>query len=574
MSEIFVRDIINKEIEQICQTRGWDVSVTTHKGYAFQIWVAELLARYDKNIDSSHIDESLSFSKDLGVDCVLLDSGQEHCYVVQAKYIGKGKHAKREDIQGFFALPDKLKEDDWIDKSSASEAAKDLLYEYTSRIRDGWKATWIFATTGKVDEHTKTSEKSREYDSLRYLIYDASELKRVYGEADSQEGSIPEEVSFKLRKGHFITYDEPRKTLVAVIKGDALINLYREHRDTLLAYNVRLFLGGRSINQGISSTAIDKPEDFFYYNNGISAICTEFSIDGNEVHAKKFQIINGGQTMVSLSSAARKQGGNIRSVYVLLRLTEGEGTSTEKGFNQSIIEYNNTQNSIKTSDFRANDKIQAHISQRFNQLGKIKALGSPIEYRPKRGGKKVKRGYKRLELEELAKIICAYNGEPHISNESPKTLWDPEKAYHAVFGEEDFWSDERFAECVLNLSFFYAIDNKVSNLIKDNRDEFLFLRKLRYHILGLAKLFVQHNDISHGICARAADFRKMFQNFWDSQLSYTSPIKEEAESAEDQKGLYNIVRSKVRWDKLRNMYNRDLIARERKYSNRGLNGSL
>jgi hypothetical protein len=49
---------------------------------------------------------------------------------------------------------------------------------------------------------------------------------------------------------------------------------------------------------------------------------------------------------------------------VLLRITEGESVKTEKGFNADVIRFNNTQNIIKSSDFRSNDPIQLWLEKR------------------------------------------------------------------------------------------------------------------------------------------------------------------------------------------------------------------
>jgi len=78
----------------------------------------------------------------------------------------------------------------------------------------------------------------------------------------------------------------------------------------------------------------------FYYNNGVSAVCSDFRIEDTVVTARRFQIINGAQT-VSALARAMKQSPNA-DVYVLFRLTETvEAYGGE--FTENIIRYNNTQ---------------------------------------------------------------------------------------------------------------------------------------------------------------------------------------------------------------------------------------
>jgi hypothetical protein len=163
--------------------------------------------------------------------------------------------------------------------------------------------------------------------------------------------------------------DSPFKTLVAVVKGNSLRNLYKRHKQSLYAFNIRGFLGNRGINQDLINTIISSPDDFYYFNNGVSAVCTDFSIDSTTrvVTASKLQIINGAQTVTAIANQDADE-----RVEVLFRLTETEGESTEKGMNQRIIRYNNSQNQIKVSDFRSNDPIQRFLKDKLRVHHRIK----------------------------------------------------------------------------------------------------------------------------------------------------------------------------------------------------------
>ena len=66
-------------------------------------------------------------------------------------------------------------------------------------------------------------------------------------------------------------------------------DLLKQHKDSLFAYNIRTYLGEKGINKEIVATAHEEPENFFYYNNGISAVCTELNIKKNELIAKNFK---------------------------------------------------------------------------------------------------------------------------------------------------------------------------------------------------------------------------------------------------------------------------------------------
>src|SRR5206468_59327 len=104
-------------------------------------------------------------------------------------------------------------------------------------------------------------------------------------------------VRMTLPENKWIEKIGPYPTLVAIVKGNALRDLYKKHKEALFAQNIRGYLGNRGLNGKIIETAETRPNDFFYFNNGVSAICTGFDLEGEELVATNCQIINGAQTV-------------------------------------------------------------------------------------------------------------------------------------------------------------------------------------------------------------------------------------------------------------------------------------
>jgi len=550
----FIKGTIKPEIKDICMEKELNIDNKSDQGWAFQLWLARLLSKYNQNIDTDEIDDSIFSSKDGGIDIILNDRNQNHSYVIQAKYTER--HVKTEDIDGFFAKQAIYTSDNFLQEREISQTSREAIQEYIYQMENGWQTTWIFATTGKIPQRYEAGDQQSANDMINFKIWNSDELRKIYNQTMSQEQSIPDEVNFDIPQKRYIEFDDPRKTLIAVVKGNKIRDLYAQYKNALLAYNIRDFLGDKQKNKDIIETAKsnDKAPDFFYFNNGISAICNTFQINDNKVCAKKFQIINGGQTVGSLFKA-----GNCDSVNVLLRLTEGESESTEKGFNADVIRYNNTQNIIKTSDFRANDNIQNDIRHKFLKLKHNIWDNKKVDYRPKRGGKAVGKGFKRLELEKLGKIRFAYLHSPYICVESLNLLWDVDVHYKKAFGNPDGqWSRDEFCETVLILVFFDKIDNKIKELKSkakmknENPSDFDYLSRLKFHILGLARIYVNHESIAITKWKKEDEFNKIFDDFWKKQIYYTSLIKGEADKIKSTRGgLGNLIRSKERWDKLK-----------------------
>ncbi|MEO0118776.1 MAG: AIPR family protein, partial [candidate division WOR-3 bacterium] len=143
-------------------------------------------------------------------------------------------------------------------------------------------------------------------------------------------------------------------------------------KEEIFNENIRVYLRqSTKINKQIYLT-IKKTEDnhkFFFYNNGITAICDEFNYtptDGPVVDLKNFQIVNGGQTIHSLYEAY-KNGlkENVKNIYLLLRICEVKN----REIGQAIARYTNTQNPVRSRDVMSNDPIQIKLQQELNRLG-------------------------------------------------------------------------------------------------------------------------------------------------------------------------------------------------------------
>lgn len=149
----------------------------------------------------------------------------------------------------------------------------------------------------------------------------------------------------------------PYKSYLGVVPGIILADVYDEFGSALLEGNVRSFLSAKgAVNKRIRETILQKPEEFFAFNNGISVTATnvQFDRDGNLVYAEDFQIINGGQTTASLSNARFKDKAPLSKVNVLMKLTVLDSDideSTRQTLLASISRASNHQNKVDDSDF-------------------------------------------------------------------------------------------------------------------------------------------------------------------------------------------------------------------------------
>jgi hypothetical protein len=226
-----------------------------------------------------------------------------------------------------------------------------------------------------------------------------------------------------------------RVSYVGRIKGSQIAEIFRAHRSSIFSLNIRNYIGDNLTNRGIKATATKAPEDFFFFNNGISALASR--VEPDEEHrtliCDDFSIINGAQTVRSLQKAHAEDADALQSVRVLVRVTEARPKQVEPEFLYSITKFNNTQNAIKLSDFRSNDRVQLDIGNKFERL-------------PSRGGKKFRYKNKRsgerdpnrisVGMEEFTKTVHSFLFGPDDVFGGSQYLFDTSKdgGYLKIYG--------------------------------------------------------------------------------------------------------------------------------------------
>lgn len=172
-----------------------------------------------------------------------------------------------------------------------------------------------------------------------------------------------------------------RRVLIGRVPVTEIKNLFDRHDDRLLQRNIRRFLGlhGNRVNLAIqeSLTDIDKRDNFYFFNNGITMICEKFShnalqAENHQLRIQKMQIINGGQTCKTIKQTLSKPDllsseEQMENVFVMLRLYEL--AEDDKDFVRDITYATNSQNPVDLRDLRSNDTVQKGIEVALKDLG-------------------------------------------------------------------------------------------------------------------------------------------------------------------------------------------------------------
>jgi hypothetical protein len=202
----------------------------------------------------------------------------------------------------------------------------------------------------------------------RFEVWDLARLWRLEREGARAE---PIEIDFVRDFGAPLPvlaapdFGADYQAYVTVFPGEVLAHIYAIYGSRLLERNVRSFLQFTGkINRGIRETLRTAPERFLAYNNGISATASSLELvelpDGSRGIRRlhDLQIVNGGQTTVSISRAAEMRV-DLTKVMVQAKITEVDSDLLEE-LVPKISEYANSQNRVSIADLSSNQPF--HIA--------------------------------------------------------------------------------------------------------------------------------------------------------------------------------------------------------------------
>lgn len=165
---------------------------------------------------------------------------------------------------------------------------------------------------------------------------------------------------------------EPYRAVYGRICCTDLAKLYSDIGEPLFEPNIRSFLGDGEVNSQIVATLASKPEEFWYLNNGVTAICSQFTktaFGGDTRQAGTFvfsgiQIVNGAQTVGSIAKAAEKYPASVAKAFAMIKIISLEGSPL--GFTDVVTVATNRQNRVEEKDFLALDPNQSRIKNELH----------------------------------------------------------------------------------------------------------------------------------------------------------------------------------------------------------------
>ncbi len=416
---------------------------------AFRNWaVGQVL--WDENLSDEQIEEAVTVDGpgDMGIDAWHLadDDSIKVLYLVQSKDTRATKNDLDKLKNGFLDLFDPSK------SVNANTEVRMRAAELQSQVNDGLTIEMHLVTSKLVSRNLRTDGQPLWTENISFLgstfatafyVHDVESLAANIRVIQEQ----PITARFHLGKDDYFEYQTESKylTVSAAIRADELAHLFNQNRLNLFRLNPRYFLTTKSaVNRDILTTLDgDDADNFYLYNNGITATCSaikSYNVGTGALEFEDFQIVNGCQTTVTLHEKWRLAGGvgALETVRVPIRVIE---TPAAKQMAEQVARTTNRQNQMKHEDFRSSDQLHAKLQAEFDMLSprwfyEYKRGTWNTDFRTARA----KSPYmgepyapRRIQMKDLAQACLAFRGRPDDSADRVALYFVSEDRYRDIF---------------------------------------------------------------------------------------------------------------------------------------------
>lgn len=338
-------------------------------GQRFVAWYLRNIHLRDMNETK---DDMTDGANDKQIDAIYINDEQQTIYVIQGKFIGNGTvdaEPLREVLSSWVQLRDIVRL-----QEVGNQKLKRKLSEVAKALEDEYEIEFELLTTGELTEAAKIdlstfqsqlvelSEKKDFFAGIK--VVDNNELKRRYNIAlEKDNPTINHTLDLSKSRAMEIKI-AGNKVVIATILLSECIKIPGIKDGTLFQKNVRQSLGlSNRVNKGIKSTIYsDNHKDFFFYHNGITAICNKLTLKDKALKLNGLSVVNGCQSLSTILNCSEKVK-QLDETYLLFRFYEI--SQRERGDKISVN--TNSQSAVKPRDLRSNDKRVLNIKKVFEQ---------------------------------------------------------------------------------------------------------------------------------------------------------------------------------------------------------------
>jgi hypothetical protein len=448
-------------------------------------------------------------TNDDSIDAYWCTETDKQVHIAQFKSIQKESEFSKASKTWFTFLSGveaKLKDDNYISKHKNRRIRDDIANDFRYRLKNNYEVKKYLFHLGQCGEELLAHHADIQYFGFDQIIDKWKEYDSIYNTIEPSECDIS--IDYKLKEspssvGRTLRCNPTSKysTVVTIVSAQELIALRHKYLFQLFDKNIRHYLGSSNrINKEIVETAKNMPDNFYYYNNGITITCRRCKDsmvnDTARLKLEMPQIINGAQTVNALYDAyvgllKKKKaefGSDTRAqaecdkhfsrIKVLCRIIESP-RQDDIDFSNNLTRYNNSQNAVKPIDFYSNRPEQEQLQKRLLTYG--------FYYERKRGEKlglkaagnildgtdisKLQYSSYKIDLKVISSVLQAVRGKPGLRDVGEKFILSSDNnEYSDIFGDKRSVIDDSFMRrLVLSLCLFFPVQDVSKSYSKARR---------------------------------------------------------------------------------------------------------
>ena len=454
-------------------------------------------------------DDMIDGKNDKQIDAIVIDDNKQSIFIIQGKFIGENSidsEPLREVFAAWMHLHDLVKL-----QEVSNLKLKRKISELAKALEDEYEIVFELVITGKLTDAANKDlatfqkylvdlSENEDFDATINLI-DKDEIRRRYDLALEIDNPAINHI-IDLKDTHYLKFKiADTKIVLASIPLKKCISIPGIKDGTLFRKNVRQSLGlNNRVNKGIRSTIYgEKHKDFFFFHNGITAICNEITLENEKLQLKSLSVVNGCQSLTTILNCSEKVK-ELKDISVLFRFYE----IPQRDRADKISINTNSQSSVKPRDLRSNDKRVLNLKKIYEQKYKN---GYFITKRGEAAPADKDKTY-ILDLSDLGKFLIAWHSQrPNISYSEAK-IFDKyfEQLFKRVYTAEDAQS------------LYFWMQNVQKRWVKENplglNESLLVMRSYApyHHLYAISFCFCILNKMPESVPKPSVTYEKAKKN--------------------------------------------------------------
>ena len=407
MSKLHVRHIASK-LQELYKSKI-DITDGYNEEEQNNLFLTRSFAAYSLQILAGTSVETAAMAvvdgrDDNGIDAIYFDKKEKVLWLVQSKWIKNGQgEPETGDTNKFKTGVIDLIDFELSRFNTKVQAKQQEIEEALNDFEVKINIVLAYTGTDSFSTHNQ-----RIIDDMLELVNDSSDIasfeRFTLSQAHRSLAGIIEgqPIKTEIAIENWGKVEIPYKAIYGSVNGSSFAQLWSQYRSRLFSENIREFLGKSSVNDEIKNTINNEPDNFFYYNNGVTILCQNFTKkpivvgrDTGQFEINDLKIVNGAQTVGSIGSVYEQNPEAVESISVFVKIISLENCKSD--FANNVTQKTNTQNKIEKRDFVSLDPQQERLQTELALDG--------ITYQIKRTGESLS-GEKQCNVEELMVAVA------------------------------------------------------------------------------------------------------------------------------------------------------------------------